>query len=241
MSVFTAMLNYAFANANGHTSYISDDTFAFTGTWNSAGTYAPPLDVVNYDNGKFIVLVQNYNTPPLGSSSWSELVLRGTISPTDPFDIAQTALTTANAASVLSLAAAGTATQALDLAGDALVIAMAGTNLAQAAKTVTFTNLDSAGSVQIAPHGLDHTPLILSTMLVCGTNDFYTGMNAGQQVELNALFDSVNVIEAMSVGCDGTNIYFSFPNWDTDKCFLNWNGVPSGPSIFNFSVEVKFV
>lgn len=121
------MLNYAFVNGNALTSYISDDTFAFRGTWSPSGTYTAPLDVVDYNNGKFIVITTNVGQPPLGTSFWSELALVGTIVPTDPFAIAETAYTTANAASVLALAAAGTATQALNLIASGTT---AGTNVA---------------------------------------------------------------------------------------------------------------
>lgn len=131
--VFMGVLEYAFVNLSGRASYISDDNFAFRGTWSSGSVYAPPVDVVDYNNGKFIVLVANTNTPPLYSSSWSELVLRGTIAPTDPFAIANTALTTANAASILALAASGTANQAILDATEALALSATGTNLANSA------------------------------------------------------------------------------------------------------------
>jgi hypothetical protein len=128
------VIEYAFVNLSGSTSYISDGNLAYRGTWDSGSLYNPPLDVVDYNNGKFIALATNSNEPPLDSPYWSELVIRGTVSPTDPFDIAQTALDAANAASVLALSASSTANDALSLAQSTYAIAasgtVAGTNIA---------------------------------------------------------------------------------------------------------------
>src|SRR5208337_2710595 len=107
------MNEYAFVNQNGKTAYISDVSLAFKGTWTPNGTYSPPIEAVDYNNGKFIVLVQNYNTPPLGSSSWSELITVGTISSTDPVQIAQTALDQANATMAIAVSGSNLAEQAL--------------------------------------------------------------------------------------------------------------------------------
>lgn len=106
------MINYAFVNLSSRVSYINDANFAFRGTWSSGSTYAPPVDVVDYNNGKFIVLVSNTATPPLNSSKWSEMVQVGTVVPST---IDQIALDTANAASILALSASGTAQAAYTL------------------------------------------------------------------------------------------------------------------------------
>lgn len=108
------MLNYAFANAANKLAYISDDTFAYRGTWSGTASYASPLDVVDYNNGKWIAIVSNTSSPPLGSASWSQLCLIGTINPTSPFEIATTALATANTALTLAQSAYALALQGTD-------------------------------------------------------------------------------------------------------------------------------
>ncbi len=107
------MNEYAFVNQTDKTAYISDASLAFKGTWSPAGTYSPPIEAVDYNNGKFIVLVQNYNTPPIGSLSWSELVAVGTLSSQDPVVIAQTALDQANIATAIAISSSNLAEQAL--------------------------------------------------------------------------------------------------------------------------------
>lgn len=200
------MINYGFVNLSGKLSYIADNNFAFQGTWSSGSSYVPPLDVVDYNNGKFITLVANTNTTPLGSSKWSELVIRGTVSPTDPFDIANTALTTAQAASILALAASGTATLALNEAEAAIALAVTGTNLAQAAYdiatsgTVAGTNVPIASGtnlVFVAGLNLGYTPssvvCTVETPNLSGSNLWPTLVgrptSAGFTVRLNGTTD----------------------------------------------------
>jgi len=107
------------------------------------------------------------------------------------------------------------------------------------ARTVEFTDLTSS-AVQTFAHKLNRIPLILTTALVCVTNDFYSGMVAGQQIKLSSFYDPNVGIAAISIVCDTTNFYMSFPGALTGGCSINWNGVNTVPAISNFKVVVTY-
>jgi hypothetical protein len=146
------MLNYAYVNSLGRRSFVSDETYAFRGTWTGTALYNPPDDVADYNNARYIVLVQNINSPPPANSKWSEMVLIGTVNPTDPFNIADTALTTATGATVI-------ANEAVFLANEALAYVHAGT-------TMGTTYAVPAGTNQIFINGVNGTMAFVPSSIV---------------------------------------------------------------------------
>ena len=140
------VINYAFVNSASKLTCISDQTFAYHGTWNGTTAYSEPLDVVGYNNGLWIATTSSTGSPPLGSASWSQLSLLGTINPESPFEIASTALATANGAVAIASAAYSTA-------NEALTIAESGTSYGTRTPIAQGTNYVYAGGL-----GLNYQP-----------------------------------------------------------------------------------
>lgn len=177
------MSEYAFVNLNRKVAFIADTNLNMRGGWDSAATYSPPSDTVNFNGDLWLALTANTNVSPTPGTNWSMLVPLG----------------------------------ADEFVGNSSV------------KTIDFTNLIAFNN-QTVPHGLGRVPIVLSSALVCVTDDAGTGMTAGQQVELVALFDQFNSCVAITVGSDATNFYLSFPSNQGFNLWINIFGANNGPT-----------
>jgi hypothetical protein len=70
--------------------------------------------------------------------------------------------------------------------------------------------INSAATTQQTPHGLGRTPMYLYAVFNCILNDAASGYNAGAEVNINAIYQSVNPLAPISVWADATNINLSW-------------------------------
>lgn len=214
VAVFKSVLTYAFVNSASRLAYITDETFAFRGTWSGTATYSPPLDVVDYNNGKWIATVSNSATPPLGSSKWSQMSLIGTISPSSPFEIASTALATANGAMSVAVAATGTANEALSIAQAGTILASQALALANTAYNIAVAGTE-AGS---------YTPISSGTNMVFVTGQSLSYLPTSVVCTVEIPDASVQPLTASLIGRPSTDGFVAKLSGTTTQpgYFLGW-------------------
>lgn len=190
------MALYVYADLNGDNKYLGSNDIVFNGTWSSSHVYIPPMDAVNYGASQYIVLVQNSGSAPLGSGSWSELVLlRPDLNPPgpDPTIIAEQALDLANESFSLACIGTNVGTNALNLAQLAYNIAVAGT----AQSATGAYNLAAIGT-NVGTNALNAAAAAQST-----ANNAIGGING---VTIMATAGTNIGLEALSIAAIGTNV-----------------------------------
>jgi hypothetical protein len=163
---------YTYFDANGIQRNAESNAFNFVGTWTRSGTYSSTtLDTVNYSNGQFTCIINNYGSIPANSSAWSPLVLRIPASGTGVDE----ALIVAEAAYSIAVIGTNAAAQAQLTANTAFSIAVIGTNTGSSAYALAATAdavAQEALSIAIIGTNIGTTAYSIATT---GSNAVYQG------------------------------------------------------------------
>lgn len=198
------MALYVYAALNGDNKYLGSNDIVFNGTWSSSTVYIPPMDAVNYGASQYIVLIQNSGSAPLGSKSWSELVLlRPDVTPPgpDPLPIAEAALELAETAYTLACIGTNVGTNALTLAQQALSQSAATAyNLACIGTNVGTNALNAAAAAQFTANSAKSGVDSVYTVAVAGTNLAQAAYN------LAVIGTNTSAAGAYNLAAIGTNV-----------------------------------